>query len=96
MRFAMAGMALALAGCDAAGGRASDMPAEPAKSVMESEAEKACAEMTSFDPDSQAGKPAETQALLRREYDLCVKSVASGGETTNALAPSLRGRSTTP
>lgn len=95
------GMALALlaAACGGPGQSAAGAPAEPAKTVMQAEAEKACAEMTNFSPDALTGKPAGTQALLRREYDLCVKSVARGeGETTTAVAnaPALRGRSSTP
>jgi hypothetical protein len=102
MRIAgIGGIALALlaAACGGPDQSAADAPAEPAKTVMKAEAERACAEMTNFSPAMLAGKPAERQALLRREYDLCVKSVASGdGEAPTAVAnaPTLRGRSSTP
>ena len=59
------------------------------------EAEKACAEMTSYSPEKLLGKSAETQALTRREYELCVTSVATDDPAT-AEAPALRGRSNTP
>jgi hypothetical protein len=51
--------------------------------------------MTRFSAETLAGKPAETQALLRREFDLCVKSVASD-DTASAEGPALRGRTTAP
>lgn len=95
-------MALALmaAACGGPVQSGANAPAEPAKTVMEAEAEKACAGMTNFSAETLAGKPAETQALLRREYDLCVTSVASGKDEPAATAvadgPALRGRSPTP
>jgi hypothetical protein len=95
MRFAsMGALALALAACGVPV-QAADGAAEPAKSVMQSEAEKACAEMTNYSPDKLAGKPTETQALKRREYDLCVKSVATD-DTASGEPPALRGRTTAP
>jgi hypothetical protein len=95
MRFAgMGALAVALAACGAPQ-QAADGPAEPTKSLMQSEAEKACAEMTNYSRDRLAGKPAETQALMRREYDLCVESVATD-RTASAETPALRGRTTAP
>ena len=72
-----------------------DTQAEPAKSVMETQAEKVCAEMTSFRADDLAGKSLDVQAKLRREFDLCVSSV-SNEEAPPADAPALRGRTTAP
>lgn len=95
MRFAGIGaLVLALAACGAPQ-QADDGPAEPVKTVMQSEAEKACAEMTNYSPEKLRRKPVETQALTRREYDLCVRSVASDS-TVPAEAPALRGRTTAP
>lgn len=74
--------------------------AEPAKTVMEAEAEKACAEMTGFGRDAPRGQSSETRTKLRREYDLCVQSVAGGDDDAAAVAaantPALRGRSPAP
>ncbi len=95
MRLAVMGaLAFAQAACGSPQ-QADNSPAEPARSVMETEAEKVCAEMTRFSAETLAGKPAETQALLRREFDLCVKSVASD-DTASAEGPALRGRTTAP
>ena len=94
MRFAGVGaLVLALAACEPV--QVADAPSEPAKTVMQTEAEKACAEMTSYSPEKLQGKPVETQALMRREYELCVKSVAAD-DAVSAKAPGLRGRTTAP
>ncbi|MEQ1781085.1 MAG: hypothetical protein ABMA14_06990 [Hyphomonadaceae bacterium] len=94
MRFVgVEALVLALAACEPV--QAADAPAEPAKSVMQTEAEKACAGMTGYSPEKLQGKSVETQALMRREYDLCVKSVAAD-EGGVAKTPALRGRTTAP
>jgi hypothetical protein len=83
-------LVLALTGCGRAPQESAGVTGAPAKSVMQTEAEKACAAMTRYSPGEMQGKPAETQALMRREYDLCVSSVAADD------APGLRGRTTEP
>lgn len=88
-------LALVVGACGEPGPVAADGAAEPGRSVMEAEAEKVCAEMTSFRADTLAGKPPEIQSKLRREYDLCVKTVARE-EVISAEAPALRGRTTAP
>ena len=96
MRFAgMGALVIALAACGSPP-QAGDGPAEPAKSVLQSEAETACAEITNYSPEKKLqGEPLETQSLTRREYDLCVKSVASE-QTVSVKAPALRGRTPAP
>lgn len=98
MRIASAGviaLALMAAACSGPAQSAADASAEPAKSVMESEAEKACADMTYYSPEKVHGKSAEIQALMRREYDLCVKSVAAD-EPASTDAPASRRRTAAP
>ena len=96
MRFSiLIGLATTVGACGAPGQVFADVQAEPAKSVMETQAKKVCAELTSFRPDDLAGKSLEVQAKLRREFDLCVSSVASE-DAPAAEAPALRGRTSAP
>lgn len=96
MRFSgLTALVLTLGACGAPGEVAADTQGEPAKSVMETEAEKICAAMTSFHAEALAGKPPEMQAKLRREFDLCVASVASEAAPP-ADPPTLRGRTSAP
>lgn len=80
--------AAGLAGCDAAQpvNAAAGVPAgDPA---LQSAAERECARMTGNVPDELKAKPAETQALIRREYELCLKSVTDGAAPAGAARPS--------
>ena len=88
---------LALAGCDAAPAASSGGAGEVA-SAMQTEAEKACAEMTNNTPEKLRGMNAETQALVRREFKLCVDAVARDDAPVDQVAapPGLRGRTEAP
>lgn len=88
---------LALAGCDAAPAAPLSGPGEVA-SAMQTEAEKACAEMTNNTPEKLRGMNAEMQALVRREFKLCVDAVARDDAPVDQVAapPGLRGRTDAP
>lgn len=88
---------LALAGCDAAPVQSSGEAGEVA-SAMQTEAEKACAEMTNNLPEKLRGLPAETQALVKREFKLCVEQVTKDepGVDQAGAPPGLRGRMDAP
>jgi hypothetical protein len=93
MRFAACLAVLVLAGCDQpqvqpAGGTAAADP------VLQTEAEKACAQMTNNIPEKLQGMSAETQALVQREFRLCVDEVTKGDQADEA--PGLRGRTEAP
>lgn len=91
-------LALVVGACSPPVRSSADTSARPARSMIQAEAEKACGGMTDFSPETLPEKPPETQALLRREYDLCVAAVTKeGGDLAAAPAstPGLRGRSET-
>lgn len=94
MRVAI-GLVLALAGCGQPLEGTAAGAAEPAKTVLQTEAEKACADMTGYASTSADGKTAGTEALIRREYETCVGAVASG-DAPASDAPALRGRTSAP
>lgn len=88
---------LVLSGCDGAPVASSGEAGEVA-SAMQSEAEKACAEMTNNLPEKLRGMNAETQALVKREFKLCVEAVARDDTPVDQVAapPGLRGRTEAP
>lgn len=88
---------LALAGCDQPPVQPVSETGEPA-SALQTEAEKACAEMTNSTPERMASMSAQTKALVKREFQLCVAEVTKG-EVDDALpaeAPGLRGHTEAP
>lgn len=97
MRVVMLLAVLALAGCEPAPVQSSGEAGEVA-SAMQTEAEKACAEMTNNTPEKLRGMNAETQALVRREFKLCVDAVAKDEAPVDQVAapPGLRGRTEAP
>lgn len=82
-------MAVLAAGCGK-DMRTSDEVGEAAKPPLAIEAERVCAGLTGYSPEAMAGKPATTQALFRREFDLCVASAS------RVDPPGLRGKSEAP
>lgn len=78
-------MLASLAACDEAGQAAAPEPAREITAEVV-EAERACAELTGYSAGGQANRPAETWALLQKEFNACVASVTGGSK------PELRGR----
>lgn len=101
MRVAAFLVCLALAGCNEPMVQMSG-DTDDAASALQSESEKACAQMTNNVPDKLRTMSAETQALVRREFKLCVDAVTKGdpsGEPVERVSdepPGLRGHTEAP
>ena len=88
---------LALAGCDQPPVQPMGDPGESA-SAMQTEAERACAEMTNSTPERMAEMSAQTKMLVKREFQRCVADVTKGevDDATPEEAPGLRGHTEAP
>lgn len=86
MRIALLAL-LALAACDetAPGAPVPVAQVKPDEATMQAAAEQECAQMTGYAPDKSTSQTPEMQALVEREYKLCVENVTKG-------TPQLRGR----
>jgi hypothetical protein len=94
MRLATILAVLALTGCDQPMAAPADDAPEEVAAVLQTEAEKACARMTNYVPEKLQAMSAQTRALVRREFNLCVADVTKGEAADET--PGLRGHTDAP
>lgn len=68
-----------LGGCDAQPPADSMSSKAPDVAAIEDAAKTSCAELTNYLPERLARMTPEVQALVAREYNLCVEKVSSEG-----------------